>query len=69
MVYELNIRLFFSKMSIPDKARQDALWLLSKAVVVHPGEDNEDRGCIQLLKCHHDEDPAQPCEVMFDISP
>lgn len=69
MIYELHIRLFFEKMAIPDKARQDALWLLGKAIVVNPGQDNEERGCIQLLKCHHDENPTQPCEVIYDISP
>jgi len=69
MIYQLDISLYFEGITIPDKARQDALWLLSKAVIVNPGQENEQRGYLRLLKCHHDKTPSQPCEAIYDISP
>ncbi|MBA7715053.1 hypothetical protein ES703_124091 [subsurface metagenome] len=66
MFYRLRIDLAFTTIPSPDKARLYAKKLLSQAVVINPGEPNEERGYITLERCHHDELPSQPCEILFN---
>lgn len=61
MIYEVRARLFFTLKDEADDFIHDIDVAMSKAVVVHPDEPNQ-QGCIcELIKCFHDETPVKPC--------
>lgn len=45
-----------------DEMKELLLPFFTNAVVINEGEENEERGFIELGKCYHDETPTQPCE-------
>ena len=47
-----------------EQAKDLLLPLYQHAVVVNEGQDNEERGFIQVEKCYHDELPRKPCEIV-----
>jgi len=52
-----------------DEARDfyhDCQLALPKGSVINPGLDTEEAGRILLEKCHHDEQPTEPCELISE---
>lgn len=63
---KLSLILHFNEVdqSKMEQARDLLLPLFQRAVVINEGQDNEERGFIQVEKCYHDEVPVKPCEVV-----
>ena len=64
MFYRVRLDLAFADSTNPGKVRDHGKKLLSKAVIINEGQENEERGYIMVEKCYHDEDPAKPCELL-----
>lgn len=48
------------------RALRDALTPFAQHnIVINPGLENQEPGFIELQRCHHDEIPTKPCEVLF----
>lgn len=69
MFYRVVVNLNFNREDIPERAYRDARWLLQNAIVVNPGQPNEERGYIELQQCFHDEDPTRPCVILRHVEP
>lgn len=65
MFYRVQMTLAFPERKEAEKSIEKALDIIGYAVVIHPGEINEERGFILIEKCYHDEDPPKPCEVVY----
>ena len=65
MKYKLSLTLHYPEAArnYEEEVRQALVPLFQNAVVINEGEDNEERGFIQVEECHHDEAPPQPCVV------
>ena len=62
MIYRVRLDLAFTTLGIAEGLKNHALGLLDQAVIINPGEENEERGYISVEKCYHDELNPQPCE-------
>lgn len=62
MFYALRVSLAFKTKVVPEEASKAIKYLLDNAVVINQGQDNEERGFIQLEKCYHDISPTIPCK-------
>lgn len=64
MFYRIRVDLAFPDDINPKAILAHAKSLMVGAVIINPGQPNEERGYITLEKCYHDEDPTKPCEVI-----
>jgi len=67
MFYRVTADLLFTD---EDEARDffhDCQMACPKSMVVHPGEENEERGHCMLVACRHNETPYAPCSVLDEI--
>ena len=55
MAYKVNLVLHFDNEAPIQQARDLLLPLYQHAIVINEGQDNEERGYIQLEHCLHDE--------------
>lgn len=69
MFYKVEIILNFRKEEDTEDLIDKALDVLENAVVINPGQPNEERGYIDLQQCFHDEDPIRSCVVLKHIEP
>lgn len=64
MLYRIRLDLAYPEDTNPKAIIAQTKSLMPQAVVINPGQPNEERGYIILEKCFHDEDPLKPCEVI-----
>lgn len=64
MFYRIRTDLAYPKDTNPKAIIAFTKPLMANAIIINPGQLNEERGYIILEKCYHDEDPAKPCEVI-----
>ena len=64
MFYRIRIDLAYPEDSNPKAILAHTKSLMPGAIVINPGQLNEERGYIILEACYHDEDPTKPCEVI-----
>lgn len=69
MVYRLVVNMNFDYEHDADNIIDKALDSLEQAIIINPGQNNEERGYIELQQCFHDEDPTTPCVVLKHIEP
>lgn len=62
MIYQVRANLFFEDKDEARDFYHDCILALENAVVVHPGEANQECSEISLLHCRHDEAPNHPCD-------
>lgn len=65
MHYRLVMAIQVENLPQIKAVRAALLPFVTHNVPIHPGEDNEEPGFIQLEKCYHDEDPTAPCTLLF----
>jgi len=63
MFYRIKIDLAYPEELNPKAILAHAKSLMPQAVLINPGQPNEERGYIILEECYHDEDPTKPCQV------
>jgi len=66
MFYRYTADLCFTDNQAPSQLKGIAVALMQHAVVINPGQDNEERGFIRIHKCYHDQDPNKECELEFE---
>lgn len=64
MIYRIRIDLAFTDKDPCDDILDKARGHLHDAIVINPGQLDEERGYASLEKCYHDEHPARRCEVI-----
>lgn len=64
MFYRVRIDLAYPQDTNPKAIEAHTKPLMAQAVIINPGQPNEEKGYITLEKCYHDEDPAKPCEII-----
>jgi len=60
MAYKITLVLHFKDEAPIQKAKDFLLPLYQNAITINEGQDNEERGFIELEKCKHDE--GEPCK-------
>ena len=63
MIYEVRAIMFFDEQ---DQARDffhDCEIALEKAVVVNPGQPNQQCSEADFIECRHDDHPPEPCTL------
>lgn len=66
MFYRVTANLPFTDEDEANDFYHDCQVAIPKADTINPGQPNEEQGYIKLVKCHHDEDPNQPCELISE---
>lgn len=64
MIYQVRASLFFT---LEDEARDfyhDCEVAFPKATTINPDQVNLEESVIELIECHHDEDPTSPCPLL-----
>lgn len=64
MIYEVRAILFFAE---PDEARDflhDCENALPKAIVIKPGQPDQQCSFADLIACNHDDTPPRPCVLI-----
>ena len=64
MFYRIRIDLAYPDDTNPREILAYVKSLLPRAIVINPGQPNEERGYIVLEHCFHDEQPNKQCVVM-----
>ncbi len=67
MKYRLRLDLTFpTSATVADLQQAKTLLapFFQNAIVVNEGQDNEERGFIELQECHHDESPPVSCNIL-----
>ena len=64
MIYEVRATMFFDKVDEATDFLHDCEVALPKATVVNPGQDNQECSVVDYMKCHHNEQPPEPCELI-----
>lgn len=64
MFYRIRIDLAYPEDTNPISILAHTKGLMPGAVIINPGQDNEERGYILLEKCYHDESPTKECEIL-----
>lgn len=65
MIYEVRARLLFD---VEDEAKDfyhDCELAFDKAVTINPDTINREDSTFEMLENHHNEDPNQPCVLLF----
>lgn len=62
MAYKISLVLHFPDEAPIQRARDFLLPLYQNAIVINGGQDNEERGFIELERCAHDE--QERCETL-----
>lgn len=65
MIYEVRATLFFNTLTAPDQIKQALLQVWSHAQVINPGTPEQECSTMDVIECHHDEHPPQPCHAIF----
>lgn len=64
MFYEVRADIFFTEEDEAVDFFHDCQLALPKGTVVNPGQENQQCSAIDYLKCHHDDNPNTPCELI-----
>ncbi len=64
MIYEVRADLFFEKEDEAVDFAHDCEVALAKAVVVNPGQENQQCSGYDYLECRHDQHPLEPCSII-----
>lgn len=64
MFYRIKIDLAYPADTNPKAILAHTKGLMPGALIINPGQDNEERGYIVLEHCFHDEQPNKPCIVV-----
>lgn len=67
MIYQVRANFFFNE---EDEARDfyhDCEMAFPKTMIVNPTENNAEVSIVELILCHHDEDPLSPCTVLATL--
>lgn len=64
MFYQVRAIIFFHSQDEATDFYHDCELALPKGDVMNPGQPDQECGIIDLIKCHHDEFPHEPCEVI-----
>lgn len=64
MFYQVKANLFFTESDEANDFFHDCQVALPKCSVVNPGDPNQEPSKIELILCHHDDNPNIPCEEL-----
>jgi len=67
MIYEVRARFFFEQEDESKDFFHDCDTALPKAIVVKPGEPDQQCSTADRLQCRHDEHPNAPCTLVEHI--
>jgi len=67
MIYEVRATMFFDIENEADDFFHDCEVALPKATVVNPDQPNQECSRADLIKCHHDDHPPEPCTLNTHI--
>lgn len=62
MIYRIRVDLAFEEEDPALDVYDKALDHIDKAVIINPGQLNEERGYIEVQRCYHNQTPNIPCE-------
>lgn len=69
MLYRIRLDLAFTDrdpaQDILDKARDH----IDEAVIINPGQPNEEKGFLDMEECYHDQDGTPHCLSLFHQVP
>jgi len=65
MFAQLRVTVFCEKVDDFEDVIDKLIDLQDKMKVVNPGQPNQECSVIDSLICHHDTDPAEPCELLY----
>jgi len=64
MFYRIRVDLAYPQDINPKAILAHTKSLMPEAIVINPGQPNEESGSIILEECYHDEDPTKPCVLI-----
>jgi len=64
MFYRIRVDLAYPEDINPKSILAHTKSLMPGAIVINPGQPNEERGYIMLEKCYHDQDPTISCQII-----
>lgn len=66
MLHRIRLDLAFDSDDPLNDIKEEVLRHFDEAHTINPGTPYDERGFIIIEECQHDEDPIQPCEVVYE---
>lgn len=67
MIYEVRATMFFNEEDEANDFMHDCFSALPKAIVVKPGETDQQCSEADFIECRHDTNPNEPCTLVQHI--